>query len=210
MDHRSSGLGWKSSAGNWQNAAFYDYSANGFTAMAGVTTKGGAFDTTSLVDEGNSGTKTSYGLALKYEAANFAIGAGYQRDNGQTTAGFTDSLGALDAVKSEWGVGGKYTFSPVTVALSYADAKLMSGAKERRIHSTISGKLTPNDTLFVNYLNDKVKDSGMTYKKETRYGLGYIHAMSKRTEVFANVGRIRESVSDTKSTSWDIGLRHSF
>jgi predicted porin len=78
------------------------------------------------------------------------------------------------------------------------------------MHSTISAKVTPNDTVFLNYLNDKVKYGSVTTKKETRFGLGYIHAMSKRTEVFANVGRIRESVSDTKSTSWDIGLRHSF
>lgn len=192
-DHLSSGLGWKSSAGNWQNAAFYDYSSNGFSVAAGVTTKGGLAGNTT---EGTKGTKAAYGLSAKYEASNWALAAGYQKDN--------------STVKSEWGVGGKYTFNPVTVALSYADAKLATNAKERRYHATISAALTSNDTLFANYLKDKTKLAGASIANKTHFGLGYIHALSKRTELFANVGREKDSVASTKATNWDVGMRHSF
>ena len=220
-DHLSSGLGWKSSAGNWQNAAFYDYSANGLTVMAAVTTKAGAAgNSTALLNgtdsvlypaaaEGHNKGRASYGVAVKYEGSNWAVGAGYQRDNGQvdTNGGGVNGVGDT---KYEWGVGGKYTFNPVTFAASYAHAKLTEGQKERRIHSTISAALTPNDTIFVNYLNDKINWSGVTTKKETRFGFGYIHALSKRTELFGNVGRVREKISDTRGTSWDVGVRHRF
>lgn len=194
-DHRSSGLGWKSSAGNWQNSAFYDYSANGLSVAAAVATKSG-FD--GNANEGQPGTKASYGLSVKYEAPVWAIAAAYQRDNG--------------AVTSEWGVGGKVTFSPVTLAASYADAKLAGGGKERRLHATLSAKVTANDEVWVNYLNDRVKNNYTA----THYGLGYVHSLSKRTEIFANVGRNKVKAhallggGSVSATGWDIGMRHSF
>ena len=201
MDHLSSGLGWKSSAGNWVNGAFYDYNANGLSVAAGATTKGGYNNSA----EGSSSAKASYGASVKYAASNFAVAAGYQADN--DTA----------AVKNEFGVGAQYTFNPVTVAVSYASAKLGATnsvaalGKERRLHATISAKVTSADTLFVNYLNDKTKTAGgLTAAKLDHFGLGYIHSMSKRTEVFANVGRNRDRLAGTSATGWDIGLRHSF
>ena len=202
-DHLSSGLGWKSSAGNWTNGAYYDYksSTNGLLVFAGATTKGGYAGNT---NEGTSGSKASYGLTAAYRVnPNWVFGAGYQADNDAS------------AVKNEFGVGTKFTFSPVTVALSYASAKLGAShkmapnGKERRIHSTISAMVTPADKVFVNYLNDKIKG----YSKEQRFGLGYIHSLSKRTELFANAGYRKTTYTaggSTKSKLWDVGMRHSF
>lgn len=235
QDHLSSGLGWKSSNGNWQNAAFYQYTANGLTAVAGVTTKGGlAGNATPLALEGAAGTKAAYGASIKYERANFAVAAGYQKDNG--TANNTP-------ISSEWGIGGKYTFNPVSLALSFADAKTANGTKARRYHATLGAQFTPNDNVFVNFMQVKDRSAG-TYMKQTHYGLGYVHNLSKRTELFANVGREKyfnnfgatnggvtanaalvtagtlSTANNTYSnvvgqatgsaTKWDFGVRHSF
>ena len=205
-DHLASGLGWKSSAGNWTNGAFYDYksSTNGLLVFAGATTKGGYADNAGVNNDGTTGRKASYGLTAAYRVnPNWVFGAGYQADNDAS------------AVKNEFGVGTKFTFSPVTVALSYASAKLGAShamapnGKERRIHSTISAMVTPADKVFVNYLNDKIKG----YSKEQRFGLGYIHSLSKRTEVFANAGYHKTTYTaggSAKSKLWDVGMRHSF
>ena len=205
-DHLASGLGWKSSAGNWTNGAFYDYksSTNGLLVFAGATTKGGYADNAGVNNDGTTGRKASYGLTAAYRVnPNWVFGAGYQADNDPS------------AVKNEWGVGTKFTFSPVTVALSYASAKLGAAnalspsGKERRIHTTISANLTPNDKVFANYLNDKIKN----VQTEQRFGLGYIHSLSKRTELFANAGYRKTTYTaggSTKSKLWDVGMRHSF
>ena len=205
-DHLASGLGWKSSAGNWANGAYYDYNGmnanNGLVVHLGATTKGGYAGN---VTEGVSGTKASYGLTAAYRVnPNWVFGAGYQADNDAA------------AVKNEWGVGTKVTFNPVSVALSYASAKLGAfnalspSGKERRIHTTISAMVTPADKVFVNYLNDKVKN----VQTEQRFGLGYIHSLSKRTELFANAGYRKTTYTSgaaaTKSKLWDVGMRHSF
>ena len=202
-DHLSSGLGWKSSAGNWTNGAYYDYKgSNGFMVFAGATTKGGYAGNAS---EGFDDNKMSYGLTAAYRVnPNWVFGVGYQADNDAAK------------VKNEIGVGTKFTFSPVTVALSYARAKLgaahanAANGKETRIHSTISAMVTPADKVYVNYLNDKISD----YSKEQRFGLGYIHSLSKRTEVFANAGYRKTTYTSgaaaTKSKLWDVGMRHSF
>lgn len=203
-DHLSSGLGWKSSAGNWTNGAYYDYKGanNGLLVFAGATTKGGYAGNT---NEGVSSEKASYGLTMAYRVSpNWVFGAGYQADN--------DTL----AVKNEFGVGTKFTINPVSIALSYASAKLGAtnpispNGKERRIHSTISAMITPNDKVFVNYLHDKVKN----VQTEQRFGLGYIHSLSKRTEIFANGGYRKttyvSSAASTKQKLWDVGVRHSF
>lgn len=212
-NHLSSYMNWKSSQDNWKNAAFYDYSANGLSIMAAFTTKGGSTSTTL---EGESGTKPTFGLSAKYSGSNYAIAAGYQRENGNVNG---------NIVKSEWGVGAQYTFNPLTASIAYANAKLNYSSKEKRISSTISAKLSPRDTLFINFLRDKtteakyLEDLGY-YKTITHFGLGYIHAMSKRTELFVNIGRdktkagilgnVLSSSIDPTRTAYDFGLRHSF
>ena len=204
-DHLASGLGWKSSAGNWANGAYYDYNGmnanNGLVVHAGATTKGGYAGN---ANEGVGDNKMSYGLTGAYRVnPNWVFGLGYQVDNDAS------------AVKNEWGVGTKFTFNPVSIALSYASAKLGAthalapNAKERRIHTTISAMVTPADKVYVNYLNNKING----YSKEQRFGLGYIHSLSKRTELFANAGYRKTNFvagGSTKSKLWDVGMRHSF
>ena len=216
IGHLATDFGVKSSMGGWRNGAFYDYNANGLAVAAAVTTKGGALPPNSSVAEGTKGSKSSYGLSARYDAANWYLGAGWQADNDNLGATYLDTNGdptdaiAGSGVKHEWLAVAGYKFNPVFVGASYADAKGYSFDKRRIIQAHIGANITPNDLLFVNFARYKTTDSGDTLEKFTRYGLGYVHSLSKRTSVFAGVARNKDHVADTKFTDWDIGMKHTF
>ena len=179
------------------NAAFYDYEMNGFKIGGDVTTKGGA--STLGASEGVEGSKVSYGLHANYTANNFAVGAAYQADRGQTSS----------AVDKEWGVAASYTFNPVTIGATYAAAK-NGDVKGRTWGAYVTGNVTSADSLYVKYQAQRIKDSVMTTTKTATWGIGGAHALSKRTSVYADVARIQDKVADEKYTGYSVGLRHAF
>ena len=187
------------SAARHSNAAFYDYSNSGFSVGGNVSTKGGDIGNTT---EGVDGNKVGYGLYAKYAADAFALGAAYQRDSYNST---------YAAATKEWGVGASYTFKPVTVGASYAQLKADgSDSKHKIINAFISGDVTANDTVYFQY--NRAKDTGV--KAANAYGLGYMHALSKRTSVYAETARTKRADPTSKElvNGWDysVALRHKF
>lgn len=191
------------SMGGWRNGAFYDYSANGLAVNAAVTTKGGAFAPPVVATtEGVAGKKSSYGLSARYDATNWYLGGAWQADND------IDSNGT--GVKNEWLLTAGAKFNPVTVGASYSKAKFYGDTKGQKIQAHIAGDLTPNDKLFATFGNWNKKTAGVSVEKGHKYGLGYVHSLSKRTSVFAGVARVKDSIADTSSTGWDVGMKHTF
>ena len=187
------------SAARHSNSAFYDYSNSGFSVGGNVSTKGGDIGNTT---EGVDGNKVGYGLYAKYAADAFALGAAYQRDSYNST---------YAAATKEWGVGASYTFKPVTVGASYAQLKADgSDSKHKIINAFISGDVTANDTVYFQY--NRAKDTGA--KAANAYGLGYMHALSKRTSVYAETARTKRADPTSKElvSGWDysVALRHKF
>lgn len=211
-DRLASGLNTKASLGTWSNGAFYDFNTNGLTVAAAATTKGGAAGN---LPEGLPGTKSGWGLAARYEAPYFGIAGGYQADNA--------------VVKHEWKVSAKGVFNPVWLYLNYADAKTFTTSKVRTMGAEIGANLTNNDSVFVNYMDQKEKLAGLN-AKQTNYALGYTHKLSKRTSVFADIGRVKVSSNGFQGaivnnssgltigsaagsdsfTRYDVGLKHTF
>lgn len=248
IGHLANDFGVKSSMGAFRNGAFYDYSANGLKAGVAITTKGGApgnsntgtfskndINNTTTQVEGQKGSKSSYGLYARYDAANWYAGGAWQADNDINAVG--GSLAGLMGIKNEWLLVSGVKFSPVTFGMSYARAKLYedvlgrveTGGKRTIWQAHLSADLTPNDVVFVNYQNIKGKgDSGVTYEKQDAWGLGYTHALSKRTSVFAGFARVNTKVGVQVSTNssgdlvldggqgtgkenkWDFGIKHTF
>ena len=203
IGHLANDFGVKSSMGGWRNGAYYDYNANGLAVAAAVTTKGGAFAPPTVNStEGVKGEKSAYGLSARYDAANWYFGAGWQADN---------DINEHDSkVKNEWLAVAGYKFNPVFLGASYADAKGYSFGHRRIIQAHIGGNLTPNDVLFGNFARYTTKTDGTTDEKVNKYGLGYIHSLSKRTSVFAGVARVQDKIADESYTDWDVGLKHTF
>ena len=191
IGERALGFSNYASATRHSNSAFYDYSMGGLTAGANVSTKGG--------DSGDAteGTgKIGYGLYAKYAANNFGLGAAYQRDG--------------VALTKEWGVAASYTFNPVTLGASYADQKADgTSTHTKTINAFVSGAVTANDTVYAQYNRVKVTNASAT----TAYGLGYNHALSKRTSVYGEVARNkRTSLTGELVSGYDysVAMRHAF
>ena len=178
-----------SSAARHSNSMFYDYSNSGFSVGGNVSTKGGALD----VAEGADASKVGYGLYAKYDANNLGLGAAYQRDgNGG----------------KEWGVGASYTFAPVTLGASYADHKNAASTKTRIVNAYVSGDVTANDTVYFQYNRNQEKTASNVKTTQNAYGLGYMHALSNRTSVYAETARTKRAGEN----GWDysVAMRHKF
>lgn len=202
------------------NAFFYNHKIEGFSFGGDITTKGGyndglktvgGVDNVAFSDEGAPGSKVAYGLFAKYQGNGLEAGVGYQ-DDGVRKSG---------SIRKQWGVGVAYTIDPVTFGLSYSAGKddvVGSQGKIKNYGGYISGKLTPNDTLMAFYRRANYTNTVGTVKKTddktTRYGIGYVHALSKRTSIYADVARqetkAMNGVKTEKFTGWDIALRHNF
>ena len=201
------------------NGFFYNHKIEGFSFGGDITTIGGYNDGLKTVsgvpnvafsDEGVEGSKVAYGVFAKYQGNGLEAGVGYQNDGVEKSGSIT----------KQWGVGVSYTLNPVTFGLSYSAGKddvVGSEGKIKNYGGYISGKLTANDTLMAfyrraNYTNT-VAGVKKTDDKATRYGIGYVHALSKRTSIYADIAR--EDAKDISGASkktnlFDIALRHNF
>lgn len=204
------------SAARHSNAAFYDYTNGAFSVGGDITTKGGYNDDGTVANEGKDDTKVGYGVYGKYSANGFTAGLAYQADNVKSNSSALTYPKDAKMAK-EYGLALSYNYKPITVGASYArgeDDATNSTAKSRIWHAFISGAITQNDTLAAIYHNDKRKHtttaSTTTYKNEDSYGLEYVHSLSKRTSVYADVKRVSDKLSDKDYTAWDIALRHNF
>ena len=204
-------------ASRHSNALFYNYSKSGFTVGADVATKGGYDDKPGTTNEGVAVTKAAYGAFAKYKNANLEVGLGYQ----------DDGIQASKKIRREWGVGAAYTFAPITVGASYARGNddVVGGATEAKLQTIsafLSGRISANDQLYLVYRREGLKDTTMASgavsmnDKITRYALGYVHSLSKRTSIYADVARQLQkdktgaSVAGKEFWGYDIALRHNF
>lgn len=190
------------------NGLFYTYANGPYEFGADVTTKGSYNEGQSgSTDDGVIGQKPAFGAYGKYSANGLTVGLAYQADGVKSTR----------AIAKEFGAAVSYNINPVTLGVSYAqgnDDVVGSKAKSRIWEASASIAATANDTVNLIYRNDRRKSTvgavTAAYKRQASYGLGYIHALSKRTSVYADVARTKDTVANTKATTWDIALRHNF
>jgi GBP family porin len=215
------------SSGRHSNSMFYNHKIGDVEFGGNVTTKGGAAeldDTRNTSVEGNDGTKISYGLFAKYKANGLTAAAAYQADQKTATTLATKgpATNLLTIAKNEWAVGLAYKYRIVEAGVSYAQAKSSYDGKAKTMAAFITADVTPNDIINVVFRQQKDTHSVGVYRtslnevKNTRYGLGYIHKLSKRTSVYADVAReitqttVGTTSTKLKLTGYDIGVRHNF
>ena len=208
------------------NGAFYSYDNSGFSFGADVTTKGGALGND---DEGVKGEKVGWGARLGYAGnvggnVTLLARAAYQRDGV-----------VLPNDKQQYEAGGllaaviPYSNNALTVGVAYAEgrgdaADLLSAKagtdriyadKARTWSGVIASTFGPNDSAYVKYQQRKGKlDDGSVAYNGNVCAVGYEHALSKRTSVYADVAYAtikQPTVSDKgTATGYSVGLSHSF
>ncbi len=209
------------------NGLFYSYDNAGFSFGADVTTKGGALGDDK---EGEKGQKVGWGVRAGYAGnvggnVTLLARAAYQRDGIEYTNGKQqyEAGGLLAAVVP-------YANNALTVGVAYAQgrgyaADLLSAKagtdriyadKARTWSGVIASSFGPNDSAYVKYQQRKGKlDNGTVAYNGNVWAIGYEHALSKRTSVYADVAyaTIKNTTGADKkgtATGYSVGLSHSF
>ena len=208
------------------NGAFYSYDNSGFSFGADVTTKGGALGNT---DEGEKGQKVGWGVRAGYAGnvggnVTLLARAAYQRDGV-----------VLPNDKQQYEAGGllaaviPYSNNALTVGVAYAEGRgdaedlLAAKAGTDRVYAdkartwsgVIASTFGSNDSAYVKYQQRKGKlDDGSVAYNGNVWAIGYEHALSKRTSVYADVAyaTIKQPQASDKGTAtgYSVGLSHSF
>ena len=211
------------------NGAFYSYDNSGFSFGADVTTKGGALGNDDEGVKGVKGEKVGWGARLGYAGnvggnVTLLARAAYQRDGV-----------VLPNDKQQYEAGGllaaviPYSNNALTVGVAYAqgrgDAEDLLAAKvgtdrvyadkARTWSGVIASTFGPNDSAYVKYQQRKGKlDDGSVAYNGNVWAIGYEHALSKRTSVYADVAyaTIKQPQASDKGTAtgYSVGLSHSF
>ena len=208
------------------NGLFYSYDNAGFSFGADVTTKGGALGDDK---EGEKGQKVGWGVRAGYAGnvggnVTLLARAAYQRDGV-----------VLPNDKQQYEAGGllaaviPYSNNALTVGVAYAEGRgdaedlLAAKAGTARVYAdkartwsgVIASTFGPNDSAYVKYQQRKGKlDDGSVAYNGNVWAVGYEHALSKRTSVYADVAYAtikQPTVSDKgTATGYSVGLSHSF
>ena len=209
------------------NGLFYSYDNAGFSFGADVTTKGGALGND---NEGEKGQKVGWGVRAGYAGnvggnVTLLARAAYQRDGV-----------VLPNDKQQYEAGGllaaviPYSNNALTVGVAYAQGRgdaadlLSAKAGTNRIYAdkartwsgVIASSFGPNDSAYVKYQQRKGKlDNGTVAYNGNVWAIGYEHALSKRTSVYADVAyaTIKNTTGADKkgtATGYSVGLSHSF
>ncbi|WP_295997981.1 porin [Rugamonas sp.] len=125
-------------------------------------------------------------------------------------------------------VGGTYNFGPATVHAAYeTDKNEVSGASFRDYMVGVTVPVSAAGAVVASYIdkNDRVSNSN---KGGKQFGVGYLHSLSKRTNLYASYARISNDSAGTNyvgdassggssdqivghaSTGLTVGMRHKF
>jgi predicted porin len=200
------------SAGNVRtdNAVTYSTpSLNGFTANV-------------LYGAGEGKTGRTLGLSGDYNNGPIVLTVAYDKVNS-----FTDTLGAVTADQKILLVGGTYNFGPVTGHAAYETVKSdINDTSFRDYMLGVSAPVGTAGTLMASFIKktDRITNSDAGGKQ---FGIGYSHALSKRTSFYTSYARITNGqdgqnyVGDASSggsapklgdssAAFTVGMRHKF
>ncbi len=81
-----------------------------------------------------------------------------------------------------------------------------------KFETTSVGVSVPLGALTLNATTDRgeIVDSGSAVRKITAYQLSAYYALSKRTNLYAITGELKNKTTSAKDNQYVIGLRHTF
>lgn len=155
------------------------------------------FSSNLAVSAGEGARPRTVGANVEYSAGPLYLAAGVDRQ------------GPLNRVAL---LGGAYDFKFIKPRLSYTSSKV-AGRQARNL--TLAASLPMGGQgewkLAVARLDPQGADN-----TTTKLGLGYEHALSKRTALYGNLGsagqqgRLADGRERTRTTAMDLGLKHNF
>jgi predicted porin len=170
----------------------YDFSAAGFNVAASIA---------EATQEAGSATGPDrpWSLAGNYSAGPLFVGVGYE-----------DPQGANDKLLS---AGVRYAFGPATLSVGGSVGKTNLDRDTNGWLVGVNWKLGPGD-LKAAFGQSKVENAaGEKMTTSSKVGVGYHYNLSKRTKLYADVGRdskVTTPVGNTSKLGYDLGIQHNF
>jgi len=194
---------------------------NGFSASVQVGFAGASSPTTA------KGTGDSTAFRLVYSQG--PISAGFAQEttklmdlaitnigtaqvNDYANAGRTVALSNALADRKRTAYGASYNFGVARAGFTRSEAKAGTAADSGKFETTSIGVSVPLGALTLNATTDRGEfvDSGSAARKITAYQLSAYYALSKRTNLYAIAGELKNKTTTAKDNQYVIGLRHSF
>lgn len=176
---------------NRNQVAYTTPSFGGFTATAAVAPS-----------EGNAGDfGRAYGLNAEYKGGPIYAALGYDRYQA-----LADGASDPNVIVASFA----YDFGVVRPVVSFARAKDDAGDKST---SVMLGGTAPvgNGLLKFGVARFKADADGAADPKGMKVSVGYFYNLSKRTQVYADVGSAKDKNPDLdRTTSFDLGIKHAF
>lgn len=147
------------------------------------------------------------GVATADQNNGYAIGATYNNGPIYLGAGF----GREENTDKEdvWGVSGAYTFGPAKIALGYDQYKNKPSGSPKTKNLVVAATYEIGSGLIkAGYNRAKEGDD-----KLTKVAVGYQHNLSKRTSLYADIARTKETspgFADTTVNGAGVGITHNF
>lgn len=129
-----------------------------------------------------------------------SVAARYRTGDLTVAAGFEDPAGAED---KQWNLGGAYVLAGNTLSAGFAKGTTNAGLSARGWMLGLNAPLGAGE--FKAALATQRVGGSTTAQK---LGLGYHHALSKRTLIYVDAGHDRKAAGD--KTGYDLGIRHTF
>lgn len=150
-------------------------------------------------------------LSIDYKAGPIYAGFGYEKQSGMASAATNnDSL---------WNFGATYDLGTVKPGFYYASAKVSGGTLTNKVFEFTASAPIGGGTLKAGYARESFGAVAPATKgKLSKFGLGYDYPLSKRTNLYADLGTARQGddvsgttvTSRTNHTQYHVGVTHKF
>lgn len=175
----------------------WGYTVNGYidNLVAYVSPSFGGFNVVAGYSFQASGEESSTTAGLDTDLRTWAINPNYV--NGPVKVGLNYhrvTAETLDVKDNVWDLAGSYDFGVAKLGLAYGKDKLKAGSLTLADYTKwlvgASAPVGKAGTMMLTYVRSKEKE---TDDKATMWGLGYKHALSKRTSLYGVYGDMNNS-----------------
>lgn len=136
-------------------------------------------------------------INFQYNAGPIYLGAAYEKISGGPIATDGDSLA---------NIGLTYKLGFLKPAVYFARAKVNGGRDSNDSAAIAATAVVPGGEAYVSYIRFDPNGDNNT---KTKVGAGYKFVLSKRTNLYTDVGHGRED-NKTNNTAWAVGMKHTF
>jgi predicted porin len=195
-DGSAANMGWHVQQAHYRSSAFIRTN----NTLGYVSPAMSGFKLSLAASAGEGGGKRDVGGSLTYDNGPLSLGVAHDRGHG------LDNTAPTDHVTT---VVGSYDFGVAKPRASFTKSQV-NGEGYSSFALAVTVPVGPAGTVMAQYGHLDDADTAVAGKQKlNRFGLGYQHALSKRTNVFAQVSQAKAESFSAKNVA-EFGIEHSF